>query len=126
MSAADWREQLPAKIRVLQVIVGSMSFGCFCFLFIAILVSQNLNKAADQQMLSYIALPIAAIILCVWAVLPVIIVSQGRKNIQQKLFSNAKQASENFTDDKREIENSKAQMLINLLQTKIIVAGSDP
>ena len=61
MSAADWREQLPAKIRVMQVIVGAMSFGCLCFLIIAILVSQNLNKAADQLMLTYIALLIAAI-----------------------------------------------------------------
>ena len=43
MSAADWREQLPFKIRVMQIIVGAMSFGCFCFLIIAILVSQNLS-----------------------------------------------------------------------------------
>ncbi|MGA2062489.1 MAG: hypothetical protein ABSG67_18570 [Thermoguttaceae bacterium] len=124
MSAEDWREQLPSKIRVMQVIVGAMSFGCLCFLLIAIIVSQNLNKAPDQLMLSYIALPIAAIILGVWAVSPIIIVSQGRKNIQQKLFSNAKQASENLTDYKMEIDNSKAQMLIGLLQTKIIVASA--
>ena len=50
--------------------------------------------------------------------------SNGRKRIQQKLFSNAKQASESSADDKREIENSKAQMLIGLLQTKIIVASA--
>ena len=120
----DWREQLPAKIRVMQIIVGAMSFGCFCFLLIAILVSQNINKAPDQLILTYIALPIAAIILGVCAVSPVIIVSQGRKNIQQKLFSNANRVSENFTDDKMRKENSKAQMLIALFQTKIFVASA--
>ncbi|MGA2798076.1 MAG: hypothetical protein ABSE63_10880 [Thermoguttaceae bacterium] len=120
----DWREQLPVKIRVTQIIVGALSFGCFCFLLIAIFVSQSLNKAPDQLILTYIALPIAAIILCVWAVLPFIIVSQGRKNIQQKLFSNAKQASDSFTDDKKENENTRAQMILNLLQTKIIVASA--
>jgi hypothetical protein len=123
----NWRDQMPVRIRVMQIIVGAMSFGCLSFLIIAIFVSQNinkadLNKAPDQSMLSYIALPVAAIVLCVWAVFPVIVVSQGRKKIQQELFSDAKQTSENSADDKMEIENSKAQMLIGLLQTKIIVA----
>jgi hypothetical protein len=127
MSVTDWRDQMPVRIRVMQIIVGAMGFGCFSFLIIAIFVSQNinkadLNKAPGQSMLSYIALPIAAIVLCVWAVLPSIVVSQGRKKIQRQLCSNAKQASENSAGDKMEIESSKAQILIGLLQTKIIVA----
>jgi hypothetical protein len=124
MFDSNWRDQMPVRIRVMQIIVGAMSFGCLSFLIIAIFVSQNINKAPDQSMLSYIALPIAAIVLCVWAILPVIVVSQGRKKIQQNLFSDAKQTSENSADDKMEIENSKAQMLIGLLQTKIIVASA--
>ncbi len=120
----EWRKELPAKIRTLQIIVGAMSFGCFCFLIIVILVSQNLNKAADQLILTYIALMIAAIIFGVWGILPFVIVFQGRKKIQQTLRFNAKRESESFADDKKEKENSKAQMLINLLQTKILVGSA--
>jgi hypothetical protein len=122
MSAADWREQLPAKIHLMQIIVGAMSSGCLFFLLIAIFVSQNLNIALDQQMLTYIGFLIVAPVLGVWIVFPGVIVSRGRKNIQRKILSNAKQAGENSTDDKNEQENGKAQMIINLLQTKIIVS----
>jgi hypothetical protein len=120
----DWREQLPSKIRVMQVIVGALAFGCLSFLIIAILVSQNLNNADDQLFCTYISLLYAATTFGVWAILPSIVVSQGRQRIQQKLFSNAKQESKNSTYDKIENENNKAQMLIALLQTKIIVAGA--
>jgi uncharacterized membrane protein YqjE len=118
----DWREQLPAKIRVTQIIVGALGFGCLSLLIIVLFVAHDPNKPTGQLIVSYFALLMAAINVCVWAVSPFIIVSQGRKNIQQKLSSNAKQPGENYTGDKMEIENSKAQMLIGLLQTKIIVS----
>jgi fatty acid desaturase len=121
MSASDWREQLPVKVRNLQIIVGALSFGCFSFLIIAVFVSQNLNKATEQPMLTYIALLMAAIIFGIWFFLPGIIVAQGRKNIQQTLLSRAKQVGQNSVADKTEKENSKAQALMNLLQTKTIV-----
>jgi hypothetical protein len=122
MSTPDWREQLTPKVRILQIIVAALSFGCFSFLIIAVFVSQNLNKAIDQPTLTYIALLMAAIILGVWIFLPGIIVAQGRKNIQQTLLSRAKQVGQNSVADKTEKENSKAQALMNLLQTKTIFA----
>jgi hypothetical protein len=122
MSTPDWREQLTPKVRTLQIIVAALSFGCFSFLIIAVFATGNFNKAVQQPTLTYIALAMAAMMLSVWAILPGIIVAQGRKNIQRILLSEAKQTSENSAADKTEKENTKAQALLYLLQTKTIVA----
>jgi uncharacterized membrane protein len=121
MSGADWREQLPAKVRVLQIIVGALFFGCLFFLFAAFLVGQNANQAAEQPVLTYISLAAAGMILLVWVVLPGIVVSQGRKNIHRTL-PRAKQVSGDSNEEKDERENSLAEALVQLLQTKTIVA----
>jgi hypothetical protein len=101
--------------------VAALSFGCFSFLIIAVFATGNFNKAVQQPTLTYIALAMAAMMLSVWAILPGIIVAQGRRNIQRILLSEAKQTSENSAADKTEKENIKALALMNLLQTKIIV-----
>ena len=121
MSTSDWREQLTPRVRTLQIIVAALSFGCFSFLIIAVFVTGNFNKVVEQPTLTYIALAMAAMMLSVWAILPGIIVAQGRKNIQQTLLSTAKQVGQNPVADKTEKENTKAQALMNLLQTKTIV-----
>ncbi len=120
----NWRDQLPVKVRIMQIIVGAMGFGCLGFLIIAVLASQNPNKVANQLNLTYIALLIAAVIFGVWAVLPLIIVSQGRKNIQQTLRSNIEKESKIPAENKSDKENNKALMLINLFQTKVFVGGA--
>lgn len=124
MADTDWREQLPAKVRTLQIVIGALSFGCLPLLVIAIFVSQNANNAVDQPMLTYIALAMAGMILGVWTFLPGVIVSQGRKEIQRKLLSPTEKASDKSADDKVEKEKSKAQGLFGLFQTKTIIAGA--
>jgi len=124
MSASDWREQLPAKVRILQIIVAAMSFGCFCLLIISVLVAQNFNKAVAQPMLTYIALVLAAMSLGICAVIPRIIVSQGRREIARKLLPASKIESDNSINNMAERENIKIFEIFGLLQIKTIVVCS--
>ena len=113
MSATDWREQLPPKVRIVQIIVAGLFSGCFCFLIIAVLVVKNMNNAvAVQPMLTYLGLALAGMILGLRFILPGVIISQGRKAIHKTLVSADKQARDTSADDKKEKENSKAQALI--------------
>jgi hypothetical protein len=121
MSDIDWREQLPPRVLTMQIIVGAMSFGCFCFLIIAILIAPNMENADKGSLLTYIALGYAAAILAIGIFLPGIIFAQGRKNIHQKLFSTGSQIQDNAAVGTKEKENGKVQLLLQIFQTKTIV-----
>ncbi len=123
MATSDWREQLPQKVRNMQIIVGAMFLGCFCLLIIAVLVAKGRNNSADLT-LTYAALAYAGIILVPWIILPAIVVSRGRKEIRRRLFSAAEPVRDNTINDKTEKETSKALALMGLFQTKTIIAGA--
>jgi len=120
MSISDWREQLPAKVRVLQIIIAALFFGCFNFLIIAALVAGNRNNAVEKPTLTYIALAFAASILIPCAMLPRLIVAQGRKKIR----SETPAAGVSFVAENGESINWKAGALMILFQTKAIVLGA--
>ena len=123
MSTSDWRQQLHPRVRVLQIIVSALFLGCFSFLIVAVLVA-NLNNAVNQIMLTYVGLVMAGMILGVWIILPGIIVSQGRKKIRSDLNLQAEQGSDNSTESKVAKENREVQALMELFQTKTIVAAA--
>jgi hypothetical protein len=121
MNSSDWREELPAKVRILQIIVGALFFGCFCFLVIAFLISQNSNKE-NGQVLTIMATVYGGVVFLLWLIVPGIVVSNGRKKIQQSLPFSANPASEKSFDNKIEKENLQALGLMGLYQTKTIIA----
>jgi hypothetical protein len=121
MSPTDWREQLPFKVGVMQIIIGGLALGCVFFLMIAVLAGLNFQNAAPATGLTYIALATAGVILVLWSLVPGIVVSQGRKKILQSPPISGQ------TDDKdavveKQAENSLADALVQLLQTKTIIA----
>jgi hypothetical protein len=119
MFKSDWREELPAKVRVLQIIIVALFFGCCSFLIISIIAGNN-NNAIAQPMLIYIALAFIATMVVPWIVLPGIIVAQGRKKIRSEGWA----AGPSAAADVGEIQNRKAGALFMLYQTKTIIRGA--
>jgi hypothetical protein len=121
MSENDWREQLPLKIRTMQIIVAAMAFGSVSFMTVAVFASQNPAQAAGDPIVEYIALLLCGTMICVRVVIPFVMVPQGRKKIRRSLGRSAGQEGGRSVVDARESENQQAGMLIALFQTKIIV-----
>jgi hypothetical protein len=124
MSDADWRGQLPIRVRIMQIIVGAMGIGCFSFLCIAVLVAMGRNNPADQLMFTYIGLAMAGMILGSWIVMPGIVVSQGRKKIQQTPACSTERQSNQQSGNVSGKENGKGLALIALFQTKTIISSA--
>jgi hypothetical protein len=122
MSDDNWRDQLPQKVRVLQIIVGGMSLGCFMLLVVAILFSIIRKGEIEQSILTYISLAAAGTSFGVWLIAPGIMLAQGRKKICQTLLNAAPQQGDRSAGDKTEAEDKIALQLIPLFMTKIIVS----
>jgi hypothetical protein len=124
MSETDWREQLTAKVRTLQIIIAALAFGCFMFLIVALVEGIDGNNAAGQSFLTYLGLAAAVTALILRIFIPGIIVSQGRSAINQKMPSTSQAPSELPINRKIEQENEMASALMGLFITKTIVAGA--
>ncbi len=120
----DWRDKLPAKVRVLQIIIGGMIVGCLLLLLVSLFLATLGKHEADKQLLTYIGLAAAGMILGVWIVAPGVIISQGRKNIYRTQLLENEQSNPKQAEDKTEKENDSALSLIALFFTKTLVAGA--
>jgi hypothetical protein len=121
MPSNDWRDQLPAKVRIQKIIVAALGMGCIAFLAIALVVASQKQPMA-QPMLSYIALAFLATGIVPWIIMPGMIVSQGRKKIFQEQIQPYSQIISNNPEEKKEKETQIAISLLGLYQTKKIIA----
>jgi hypothetical protein len=124
MSDADWRDQLPPTVRVTQIIIAALFLGSFNFLIIAALVVRKPLNAADQSFMDCIALAFSFVTLGIWAFLPGIVVSRGRKRINQQLSIADEQQTEQPASNPTDRENTAGNLLLGLFTTKTIIAGA--
>jgi hypothetical protein len=122
VSITDWREELPQKVRVLQIIVCGMVSGSFMFLIIAVLLTTVRHGEANQSILSYIALAVAAVNSVNWIVVPGVLVSRERKKIGITSSTLTLSVEDKPIANKTETENKAALPLLALFQTKTIVS----
>ncbi|MGW8257562.1 MAG: hypothetical protein ACWGMZ_08765 [Thermoguttaceae bacterium] len=120
MSTTDWRDELPGRVRVMQIIIGAMFFGCLTFLIIAAFLAAGQHRAVEQPMVTYIALAMAVMIIVPFIVVPRIIVAQGRKKMLRETSPGANKSAE----QRKELEARRAGALVELYQTKTIVSGA--
>lgn len=122
MATPSWREELPKRVRVLQIIIAAMVIGCSFFAFIALVMAPTVSLGAGSPFITYIALAFAVISLGPRLVMPLILAAAGRKNILQVLRTEhgGSGSMENF----EKYEEEAGYHLFALLQRKTITCAA--
>jgi hypothetical protein len=125
MAAKNWREELPAKVRVIKIVVAAMIASCVVFLVAALGASAAMSAFPNMEFMAYLALGVALTALVMRAVIPAKLVAAGRKQILGNL-RKAADAPGAGKQTKRfeELENEAGFRLTALLQMKAILCCS--
>jgi hypothetical protein len=124
MALPDWRDELPGKVRAMQVIVAAMVLGCLVFAGVACIVSLTRAADKDQELLiTYIALGVAVLSLFPRMIVPTIMVSAGRKKILEQLRRKTSGTDSRTAPNRFDAwENETVGQLTALLLGKLIIS----
>ena len=125
MTSDHWRDVLPARLRVMQIIIGAMTIGCI-FLFAVILaISFPIARMSETHSFTYIALGIAFVVLILRSFFPTLVVVAGRRQIRRN-FREASETQGARMQAQRfdQLEDEAGRRLIDLLQGKILVGAA--
>jgi hypothetical protein len=125
MPTPNWRDDLPGRVRVMQIIIAALVAGCVFFAVIAIVVSSFNSALDDSQLITFIALGIAVLAMIPRVVVPSIMVPAGRKKILREL---REKTTEQGTGTRAkcfdEVENEAGRQMTYLLQRKTIISAA--
>ncbi|MCC6127343.1 MAG: hypothetical protein IT426_20470 [Pirellulales bacterium] len=125
MPLPNWRDELPGRVRAMQIIVAALVMGCVVFAVVAIVVSPLIPTDADSKLVTYLALGVAVLAMIPRAVVPTIIVATGRKKILGNLKQNSTQRDAGTRGIRfDELEEEAGRQAISLLQSKLIVSAA--
>lgn len=122
MALPSWREELPGRVRGMQIIIAALCLGCIVFLGIAAAIAPSMSKNGDSKLITYVALGFVILAIVPRLVVPAIMVSVGRRKIAGEL----QMERDALSDPKRleDFENDAARRLLGLLQGKTIISGA--
>jgi hypothetical protein len=128
MNEAAWQEQVSKRVWVLQMIVAALVAGCVFFLVI-VLVSHGsaVGGAIGDGLtpLTWVALSFLALMAVSRAIVPAVIVRQGRRSIARGTFSLSQARQLPLQGDREEVEEmGDAGRLFVLYQTKTIIGAA--
>lgn len=113
----EWQDQIQGRVRTLRIIVAALAAGCLTFAAIAA-VQGGAPQANPQgePIVTFVALAFAAMALVARTVVPAVMVRTGSESLARTLGSQSDPSSDRTT--------AAARGLMNLLQTKTIIAGA--
>ncbi|MEZ6070185.1 MAG: hypothetical protein R3C10_07860 [Pirellulales bacterium] len=120
----DPGDRLPALVRNLQIIVGSLTSGALTFLIIAIIKSVFIDEGVERgemELMAYLAFGFATVALVARAVVPHIVTLAGRRHIIRRESSSGLVA---ISTDKRSRPVPVVDALLNLYVTRTIIGAA--
>jgi hypothetical protein len=119
MSSIHWRDELPAKVRALKIVVGGMIASCLV-MFVVLAATAGSPMFSDMELVSYLVLGVALMTYAMRAIVPPMIVAAGRKKIFENLRKDAGTRNRGFDA----VEGEAGRRLIELMQRKTVVGAA--
>jgi len=133
MNDTDWRERIAKLVRIPQIIVAALVAGCVFFLVVVLLVPGGPGPAAGgdaarpQPVLTWIGLVFVATIAIVRAVVPTVMVRNGRRRIAQGTFQPPQARVKSHQKAQQQLEEmGDAGQLFGLYLIKTIIGAALP
>ncbi len=79
MLKSNWRDELPGRVRTLQIIIAALTMGCIFFAVVVLVVASLASANAGTEFVTFSALGLAAVAMVPRVVAPAIMVAEGRK-----------------------------------------------
>jgi hypothetical protein len=121
MATPSWREELPKRVRAMQIIITALTLGCVFFFGIAFFVASSMPQNTGSNLITYIALGFAVLAIGPRLVVPLVMVSAGRRKIlhvlQEKKGDTQSKGFENLEDE-------AGCQLLAIFQGKTIISGA--
>jgi hypothetical protein len=125
MASQGWREKLSGQVRVMQIIVMAMLLGCVFLGIIAVVMAPSIAIKNVPNMVVYLPVGFAVIVIIPIMVIPPMMVTAGRKKILQNLRQKtAEQANGTQRIGVDAVEDEAGRQLTWLLQSKLIVSAA--
>jgi hypothetical protein len=119
MASSCWREELPAKLMVMKIIVAVMIGSCVMLLAALFSISMTMPAIQGTELVTYIALGFAVISIFELSFVPKIIGIMGRKAMLREI--RPQDGLQGTNSKTATFEQAEAgSRLISLLQKKII------
>jgi hypothetical protein len=124
MSSPNWRDELPGRVRAMQIIIAALVMGCVFILAPVLTVLASMRPIGTEYLVTWIALGFAVIALIIRAVAPTIFAAAGRKKILRALREESAEGAGTHTKSFDESEDEAGRHMITILLGKTILGAA--